>query len=100
VLLQKLKKNNNIIDVDFCKSLIRTKQTIDLSLHIDEKILVFYNNNIKEFLFAIKYYCQFVTICKIYLLLIKESKAINNNNKRTFLYCKDNFSLQKKQINV
>lgn len=80
--------------------MIRTKQTIDLSLHINEKILVSYNNDIEEFLFAIKHYCQFVTIRKMHSLLIKESEAIDNNNKRTFLYRKDNFNLQEKRIDV
>ncbi len=92
MLLQELEENNNIIDVDSRKSSIRAKQTIDLPLHIDERILVF--------LLAIRYYCQFVTIRRMHSPLIKESRAIDNNNKRIFSHREDNFSLQEKRINV
>lgn len=81
MLVQEFRENNDVVDISFREILIWSKQTINLSLNVNERILIFHNDDVKRFLFAMRNYYQLVLIDEINASLIKESEAIDNSNK-------------------
>jgi len=80
MLVKSLKKDYNIIYVDFRILTMLSKKTIYLTLYVDKRILVFYYCYVKEFLFFIINNNKTMLIIKINALLIEECQAINYRN--------------------
>ena len=63
VLFQNTIKNDDIIDVNFNKTTNDTQQKIDFFLYIKRIIFVIYHNYIELFLFVMRHYRKFMSIC-------------------------------------
>ena len=56
MFLQNAKMNDNVVYIRFSESSIKSKKSIDLTLHIDRRIFVIHNSYIEAFLFAMRDY--------------------------------------------
>ena len=76
MLFQRIIKHDNIVDVNTRKDTIRTKNNVNFSLYIKNRIFKIYNYYIKLFLITIRYDDKFVLICQSYQSLMKKLNDI------------------------
>lgn len=78
-----------VVDVCSHENAKSSKQTIYLSLNIDNWIAISHYNNAKTLLISMWDHYKFVTILWMYASLIKETNAINDRNILSILYESD-----------
>jgi len=80
VLIYYTRINNYIIDIYFGEFPKSTKQTVYLSLYVGRRVLIAYNSDVKRLLPAIAYHGKLISIRRVYSLLIKETRIVDNGN--------------------
>lgn len=84
MLVKIFRENYDIIYVDLRILTMFSKKTIYLTLHVDERILIFHYRYVEEFLFFVTNDDETMTIIKMNASLIEERKAINHDDVLTF----------------
>lgn len=84
MLVKSLEEKYDIIYIDFYILTMFAKQSIYLSLHVDERILILHHRYVERFLFSMIDDDKTMTIVRMNASLIEECRTINYDNVLTF----------------
>ena len=80
MFFQRVRENDNVVDIDFDKFAIDSKQFVDLFLNINKRIFVIYYDDIEIFLISMTDDDEFMSIMKMNFSLIKECETVHDDN--------------------
>ena len=95
-----MRKDYNVIHIDFSIDSMKSQNFVDLSLNIWEWILESHYHHQELFLLLMTYDSEFISISYFHLLLMKISLRIHNEDILTFCHCNDHFRLKWHWITV